>query len=346
MNSMQYVGFDIHKKTISWCAKLADGTVTGEGRIPASRRALDGWMKGRGGPWIAAMEATLFTSWVYEHLLPHAQEVKVAHPAMLKAISAAKRKNDSIDAGTLSDLLRCNLIPECYMAPAEIRQLRRTLRYRSLLVRQRTQIKNRMSGLLMEAGVEYNKEKLHQKRYFQELLATAPDMPESLIPLLQLSRTTTETFTKTEKQLVRSLVKDRLLAERVERLQTIPAVGPITALTWALETGEVQRFRNYKQAVSYCGLCGGENSSAGVQKRTPLSKQRNSHLQTVLIEAAKLAPRHSPELAALHARALEKGNRNEATLAVARKLVAWLLAVDRRQTGFRRNPETGGRQAA
>jgi transposase len=108
----------------------------------------------------------------------------------------------------------------------------------------------------------------------------------------------------------------------------------------------VQRFRNYKQAVSYCGLCGGENSSAGVQKRTPLSKQRNSHLQTVLIEAAKLAPRHSPELAARHARALEKGNRNEATLAVARKLVAWLLAVDRRQTGFRRNTETEGRQAA
>jgi hypothetical protein len=83
-----------------------------------------------------------------------------------------------------------------------------------------------------------------------------------------------------------------------------------------------------------------------VQKRTPLSKQRNSHLQTVLIEAAKLAPRHSPELAALHARALEKGNRNEATLAVARKLVAWLLAVDRRQTGFRRNTATEGRQAA
>jgi transposase len=346
MNSMQYVGFDIHKKTISWCAKLADGTVTGEGRIPAGRQALDRWMAGRSGPWTAAMEATLFTGWVYDHLLPHARQVKVAHPAMLKAISAAKRKNDSIDAGTLSDLLRCNLIPECYMAPAEIRELRRVLRYRNMVVRQNTQLKNKVSGLLMEAGVEYNKEKLHQKRYFQELLATAPDIPESLIPLLQLSRTTTETFTKTEKQLVRSLVKDRLLAERVEQLQTIPAVGPITALTWALETGEVQRFRNYKQAVSYCGLCGGENSSAGVQKRTPLSKQRNSHLQTVLIEAAKLAPRHSPELAALHARALEKGNRNEATLAVARKLVAWLLAVDRRQTGFRRNTETEGWQAA
>jgi transposase len=179
------------------------------------------------------------------------------------------------------------------------------------------------------------------------LLHTAPDVPESLIPLLKLSRITVETFGQTEKQLLKSLVKDPLLLERVARLQTIPAVGPVTALTWALETGEVKRFPNYKHAVSYCGLCGSENSSAGIQKRTPLSKQRNSHLQTVLIEAAKPGPRLSPELAAVHARALEKGNRNEATLAVARKLVAWLLAVDRRETGFlRKDSVEAGRPAA
>jgi transposase len=344
---MQYVGFDIHKKTISWCAKLADGTVVGEGRIPATRKALNDWIKTRTGPWTGAMEATLFTSWVYDHLLPHAHELKVAHPAMLKALTASKRKNDRIDAGTIADLLRCNLLPGCYMAPAEIRDLRRTLRYRNLLVRQNTQTKNKVSGLLMEAGVEYNKEKLHQKRYFRDLLHTAPDVPESLIPLLKLSRITVETFGQTEKQLLKSLVKDPLLLERVARLQTIPAVGPVTALTWALETGEVKRFPNYKHAVSYCGLCGSENSSAGIQKRTPLSKQRNSHLQTVLIEAAKAGPRLSPELAAVHARALEKGNRNEATLAVARKLVAWLLAVDRRETGFlRKDSVEAGRPAA
>jgi hypothetical protein len=57
---------------------------------------------------------------------------------------------------------------------------------------------------------------------------------------------------------------------------TIPAAGPVTALTWALEIGEVKRFGNCKQAVSCCGLCGSENSSAGRQKRMPISKQRNS----------------------------------------------------------------------
>ena len=115
---------------------------------------------------------------------------------------------------------------------------------------------------------------------------------------------------------------------------TIPAVGPITALTWALEVGDVQRFSSIKTAISYCGLCGAENSSANIIKRTPLSKQRNKHLQTILIEAAKMAPRNSPDLAMLYDREKQKGNANRATLAVARKLVAYLVAVDRRQKDF------------
>jgi len=115
---------------------------------------------------------------------------------------------------------------------------------------------------------------------------------------------------------------------------TIPAVGPITALTWALEVGDVQRFSSIKKAISYCGLCGAENSSANIIKRTPLSKQRNKHLQTILIEAAKMAPRNSSDLAMLYDREKQKGNANRATLAVARKLVAYLVAVDRRQKDF------------
>src|SRR5467141_995675 len=115
---------------------------------------------------------------------------------------------------------------------------------------------------------------------------------------------------------------------------SIPAVGPITALTWVLEVGDVQRFSSIKKAVSYCGLCGAEKSSANTVQRTPLPKQRNKHLQTTLIEAAKMAPRNSPELAMLYDKEKQKGNANRATLAVARKLVACLTAVCRGQRNF------------
>src|SRR6202453_3548435 len=93
-------------------------------------------------------------------------------------------------------------------------------------------------------------------------------------------------------------------------------------------------FRRSKKAISYCGLCGAEKSSGNTVQRTPLSKQRNKHLQTTLIEAAKMAPRNSPALAMLYDKEKQKGNANRATLAVARKLVASLLAVDRGQRNF------------
>ena len=217
METMYYMGLDVHKRTISYCVKDVSGRVYAEGSVPATRFDLDRWMKTLPRPWTAAMEATVFTGWIYDHLQSH---------------------------------------------------------------------------------------------------ATA----------LSLQRI--------ESALVRSLERDSLLVDRVERLMTIPAVGPITALTWALEVGDVQRFSSIKKAISYCGLCGAEKSSGSTVQRTPLSKQRNKHLQTTLIEAAKMAPRNNPELAMLYDKEQQKGNANRATLAVARKLVAYLMAVDGGQRNF------------
>src|SRR5258706_166287 len=230
MQSMYYIGLDVHKKTISYCVKDGSGIVHAEGTIPATRWDLDRWMKMLPQPWTAAMEATIFTGWIYDHLKPHAAALKVAHPLMLRAIAAAKKKNDRIDANKITDCLRCDFLPECYMAATEIRERRRTLRYRNLLVHQAVQL--------------------------------------------------------------------------------------------------------IKKAISYCGLCGAEKSSADTVKRTPISKQRNKHLQSVLVEAAKMAPRLSPELALIYDREKQKGNANRASLAVARKLVAYLVAIDRSQRDF------------
>ena len=79
------------------------------------------------------------------------------------------------------------------------------------------------------------------------------------------------------KPLLRVLERDSLLLERVERLMTIPAVGPIAGLTWALEVGDLHRVSSIRKAISYCGLCGAEKSSANITKRASLSKQRNKH---------------------------------------------------------------------
>jgi transposase len=286
------------------------------------------------------MEATLFTAWVHDHLVESGMAVKVAHPAMLKAIFAGKKKNDRIDAQKLANLLRCDYFPECHIASREVRYRRRLLRYRTLLVRQGTQTKNKLSALLMETGIPYNKQKLHHsKKYFDQLIQEQRTMmPEGLPGLLGLGRNVIEVLSAMDRRLLRSLESDPMLAERVQRLMTIPGVGIILALTWALEIGDVKRFTSVKAAISYCGLCGSEQSSGGTSKRTPISKQRNKHLQSTLVEAAKVAPRWHPELATLYERERQRGNRNRGTLAIARKLVAYLLAIDRAERTFSPQP--------
>ena len=116
--------------------------------------------------------------------------------------------------------------------------------------------------------------------------------------------------------MLQSLERDPLLADRLRRLRTIPGVGPIRALNWALEDGDTSRFRSIKQAISYCGLCGDERSSAGKVLRMPLSKQTNKYTQRTLTEAAKLASRYNHELAEVYEKEPERGNANRATLAV------------------------------
>jgi transposase len=222
-----------------------------------------------------------------------------------------------------------------------MRELRRLLRYRNVVVAQAVRMKNKMSGLLMEVGAEYNKQQLHGKKYFTELLGNLEGVPESVKDLLRLSRGALEMFEATQRQLLDRLQKEPQLVERLAVLKSIRGVGEVTALTWALEICDPQRFRSIADAVSYCGLTSALDSSADKQRRGPISKQRNGHLQTVLIEAAKLAPRWNPQLAAVHDRELERGNCNRATLAVARKLVAYLLAVDKSGQPFRiRNQPT------
>lgn len=338
MQSFYYVGLDVHKKTVSYSVKTAAGETVAAGGVAATRAALTKWAEALPGPWIGALEATLFSAWIHDHLERYAAELQVAHPAMLKAIACAKKKNDRLDAEKICDLVRCDLLPACYMAPPAIRELRRVLRYRNLLVQQAVRLKNRISGVLMECGEQYVKDRLHGKRYFYELLDRLQDTPESAIELLAISRGMLETFEDLERQLLRGLERHPLLAARVELLRSIRGVGQVTALTWALEIAEPERFSSLGRAVSYCGLCAAQRESAGKQQRGPLSRQRNKHLQTVLIEAAKLAPRYNPELQAVHERELARGSRNRATLAVARKLVAYLLAVDRAGEPFTPRP--------
>ena len=133
--------------------KDAAGRVHGEGKIGSTGVS---WMLGQnaastpddrpGGDDLHRL--------VLRSLASACRKVKLAHPRMLRAIALAKKKNDRIDASKIADCPRCDFLPEWRMARTAIRDRRRVLRYRSLVIKQSVQMKNRVSGLLMETGGE------------------------------------------------------------------------------------------------------------------------------------------------------------------------------------------------
>ncbi len=96
MNDHYYIGLDIHKKSITFVIKTKEGELVRQGRVEATHPALTAWAVAIDRPWIGALEATMFSGWVYDELRSRAQRLDVAHPLMLKAITCSKKKNDSL----------------------------------------------------------------------------------------------------------------------------------------------------------------------------------------------------------------------------------------------------------
>ena len=335
MNDYHYIGFDVHKAKIYYCVKTADGTVVEKGKFDNQREAVRAFAQRQKEPWKGVLEATLFSGWIWDELVQSAAEMQMAHPLMVKAIQAAKHKSDKLDTDKLCDLVRCNWVPQCYVPPPQIRHLRRMLRWREKVKRHAVQTKNRIGTTLMEVGVSYCRAKLHGKKYFHTLLDGLKDVPAEVRLVLRHNRALLEMFQSTQRQILKQLQNHPQLQERVKLLRTIPAIGLITALTWALEGGQPERFSSIRKAVSYSGLVSGQDQSGEQQRSGPLSKQRNPYLQAALIEAAKLSPRLHPHWAEFYARKIAQGaTPNQATIAIARKMVAYLLAVDRSRKPF------------
>ena len=196
-----YIGLDIHKRSIAFCEKRADGQTVAAGTLSATRESIQQWAEARPTPWIGGMEATMFTGFIYDVLSPYAVEMQVGHPLRIKAISCAKHKSDRIDAETLANLLRADLFPVCHMASPLVRELRRVLRFRNFLVRQAIAMKTRTTGILMEVGVQYDSDRIHRQGYFYELLDNLQETPKSVGELLRTTRCGIEMFQAAQKKL-------------------------------------------------------------------------------------------------------------------------------------------------
>ena len=151
-NATRWIGIDLHRRRSQIAAIDEHGELTLSRRIVNDR---DTFRELLGDPASAhvALEATYGWEWLAELLQEAGYDVHLAHPLRTRAIAAARVKTDAVDAKTLAHLLRAGMLPEAYIAPPELRDLRELLRHRAVLTRMRTAVKNRVHALLARQGI-------------------------------------------------------------------------------------------------------------------------------------------------------------------------------------------------
>ena len=318
-----YVGIDVHRKRSQVAVVAEDGKVqlnknTVNGTEPLLRLIGD---LPAGTP--VAFEAAFGWGWLLRLLEDYGFDPHLVHPLQCKAIASARLKNDKVDAATLAQLLRADLLPEAWIAPAEVRQLRALLRHRAGLVRLGTQQRNRIHAVVADFGYDRSGSYLSGPgrgwlagldlpAISREVVADCLAVIDGLAPAIDRIDGELRAHAKAD--------------PRVKTLTTLPGVGQFTALVMVAEIGDISRFPSARKLASWAGLTPTVRGSDRTVRHGHISKQGSAWLRWVLNQAAHTAKR-SPEFAATYAAIAKRRGKKIATIAIARKLLtrAWHL---------------------
>ena len=273
------------------------------------------------------MEATGQSRW-FERLLSELNiELWIGDPAQIKAKRVRKKKNDREDARLLRKLMLEDNFPRIWVPDPENRDVRQLIWHRHRLVQMRTRVMNQLQAIAMNEGIR--RQRGLWTKSGREQLEGLPLMPwttrrrQELLELL-------DRFDPKIAELTEGVKQQAERRPEVERLQTHPGVGPITALTYVLVLGTPERFHCGKQVGSYLGLIPCEDSSAAHWRLGHISKQGNNMLRHLLVQSGISAARCEPDFRRQYLRLTMRRNQAIAKIAVARKLAVRLYWMWRR----------------
>ena len=274
-------------------------------------------LKQRGVSVRVGMEATGHARWFERLMAELGFELWIGDPAEIKAARVRKKKTDREDARLILKLLLEDRFPRVWVPDPQNRDLRQLLWHRHRLVQMRTRIMNQLQAAAMSEGVRLKKALWRKSgRAKLESLQLAPWAAQRRQELLELLDQLTP---KIEKLSV-AIEEEVLMRPEAQRLMTHPGVGPITALAFVLIIGTPERFRCGKQIGSYLGLIPCEDSSAGRQRLGHITKQGNSLLRFLLVEAAQAAAHHDGDWRRRYLHLAMRREKRIAKVAMARRL--------------------------
>jgi transposase len=316
---MVYVGIDLHRKRSQIAALDGDGSEILSRRIFNDPAIFLGLLQGLGDEVEVALEATYGWEWLVDLLEDAGYELHLSHPLRTKAIAAARVKTDAVDARTLAHLLRTDLLPEAYIAPRELRDLRDLLRHRVALTRMRSALKNRVHALLARQGVQPSHADLFGpggRSFLAELSLREPARRR-----LDSNLVLIDCFDRELKQTSSEIDARAKQDAYVEVLCQIRGIGRYIAMLVIAEVGEINRFRSARHLCAWAGLTPTVRSSAGNARLGHISQQGSPALRWALVEAAQHAATGGGPLRAAYERISKRRGKQVAKVAIARTIL-------------------------
>jgi transposase len=257
--------------------------------------------------------------WAADALAELGANVHLAHPLGVKAFEYRRVKNDLRDATDLADLLRMGRLPEAWIAPREVRELRGLVRHRAKLVAVRANLKCQIHGILAGAGVAVPMSDLFGLAGTELLDRVCRRLGEvdrwrllSLRRVLELVEGEIDRFG--------ALARGRLGHDRGYRaIQAIPGVGPVLAAVFVAEIGDVTRFPDPSRLASWAGLTPRHRESDTTVRRGHITKQGPRLVRWAAVEAVQRVSKHH-RLGQLRDRVAVRRGRNIGKVAAAREL--------------------------
>lgn len=318
-NGTRFIGIDLHRRRSQIAVVDAEGELLLQRRIVNDPGTFRDVLGDPGGAHVA-LEATYGWEWLADLLSEAGFDVHLAHPLRTKAIASARVKTDAVDARTLAHLLRTGMLPQAYIAPCELRDVRELLRHRQALTGLRTAVKNRVHALLARQGIlpEHSDLFAGPGRAFLRALELPEGPKTRLESLLSLITDFDRELTATTSEIERLAKAD----ERVQVLCQIRGVGRYTAMLVIAELGDVSRFPTAAHVCSWAGMTPTVRASDRTMRHGHISRQGSPALRAALVEAAQMAVTGTGPLRASFERIAKRRGRKIAKVAVARQILA------------------------
>jgi transposase len=334
--SRRYVALDIHKRYCIIAAVDRDGCVVLH-PVRVEHADLEGWLKKNLRPTDHVVIESTTNAWhVYDLLEPWVERVVVANPIKVKQIAQARVKTDIRDTLILTRLLAANMVPDVWVPPAHVREMRQLLSQRRQLVETHTQIVNRMHSVAHRHHLKHER----GKRFNEKNTAWQKDKRLSKVEQFQLELEM-ENRVYIEKQIgrigkeVAKMSHRNPWAQDMTYIMQLPGFGVITGMTVLAAIGEIQRFPSAKHLASYSGLTGGLDQSGTKFVEKGITKEGRKELRWAVVEVAQRAVKSDPRWTRKFQEMEKRMHRNQVIVAVARQLLELVWYVLTRHQPYR-----------